>query len=428
MIAAVQVGIYELESHMHRNWVLLSLGLLAPACRDAAPTSPAGALIDLPVLLPVPVRMDLGTFGGPSSYANDVNSSGTVVGTADDADGLRRAFRWTPLGGMTDLGTLPGDDWSTAVSVTDDGQVLGVSGLSSVSTARGTQVIWSPDGSITPLTIPLVPGATFSVGASDFNAERVLVGSDAGPTQHAWIWSAERGKDDITASVPGRSREGASSEIDADGLVVGTGDEVEGCGAFQSRCWHAFLYSYDAGYRSIGRPAEFPTGHVMGMGLGAGPTVVGSASGRAYRWTESEGFTILPSVSSAYATSVNSDGLAVGAAFDPTLPAYQATAWPRSGGAIRLSPDDPNPQVATAVNEFGIVAGWAAQGNGTNHATVWLVGPVSGAFAQSAALRPTTSAPAVSPMAAARAAAVNTCASDPSALVSRGALLACQNR
>ena len=81
-----------------------------------------------------PVRVDLGTLGGASSYANDVNSAGVVVGSADNAAGLRRAFRWTAEQGMQDLGTLPGDDWSDACCITDDGQILGVSGSSSTST------------------------------------------------------------------------------------------------------------------------------------------------------------------------------------------------------------------------------------------------------------------------------------------------------
>ena len=111
---------------MRRAWILLPISLLALACRDAAPTEPLALIgLPLPVPLPGPVRIDLGTFGGASSYANDINSDGTVVGSADNAAGLRRAFRWAPLGGMTDLGTLPGDDWSVAVSITDDGQILG---------------------------------------------------------------------------------------------------------------------------------------------------------------------------------------------------------------------------------------------------------------------------------------------------------------
>lgn len=419
---------------MRRTWVLWPILPLALACRDAAPTAPV-ALIDPPILLPiavplpVPVRIDLGTFGGASSYANDVNKDGTVVGSADNDAGLKRAFRWTPLGGMADLGTLPGDDWSTAFSITDDGQILGVSGSSSVSTSTGTPVVWSTGGTVTALSIPLLPGAIRGV-VTDFNARGDVVGSETFASQHGWIWSEAQGKFDITANVPGGSREGGTSEIDPDGLVVGTSDIGLRCGR-RPRCWHALLYSRDAGYRDIGSPGDDTLAIVTGMGLGVGPTVVGSVSlpdgtGGAYRWTEGEGFTILSGASS-YATAVNTGGTAVGVAWDPALFVAQATAWPRSGGSIRLSPDDPNPTIPMAVNDLGIVVGWAAQSGGGNHATVWVLGPANGVLAGTA-LRPTASARVVTPTAGAAAAAVNACVADPESLVSRGALLACVNR
>src|SRR5216110_1055210 len=52
-------------------------------------------------------RMDLGTLGGVSSYATDINESGTVVGWSQTAAGWPHAFRWTASTGMVDLGTLP---------------------------------------------------------------------------------------------------------------------------------------------------------------------------------------------------------------------------------------------------------------------------------------------------------------------------------
>jgi len=66
---------------------------------------------------------ELGTLGGETSRAYDVNDRGWVVGHADDAEGRRRAVMWRD-DRVIDLGTLGGDD-ATALAVNDAGQVVG---------------------------------------------------------------------------------------------------------------------------------------------------------------------------------------------------------------------------------------------------------------------------------------------------------------
>ncbi len=67
---------------------------------------------------------DLGTLGGRESVARGVSADGSVVvgGAWNDA-GQERAFRWTVSGGMQDLGTLGGDE-SGAFGVSADGSVV----------------------------------------------------------------------------------------------------------------------------------------------------------------------------------------------------------------------------------------------------------------------------------------------------------------
>ena len=81
--------------------------------------------------------VDLGTLGGPSSEATDVNNLGDVVGAAALADGASHAFVYR-TGRMLDLGTLTGGTNSRATAISDGGTVVGTSGGSSSSGCSDT--------------------------------------------------------------------------------------------------------------------------------------------------------------------------------------------------------------------------------------------------------------------------------------------------
>jgi len=77
---------------------------------------------------------DLGLTTGTESIAIAISADGsTVVGEARDASGFWRAFRWTASTGMVDIGTLGGPE-SVAYAVNKDGTVIvGTSLTSGVS-------------------------------------------------------------------------------------------------------------------------------------------------------------------------------------------------------------------------------------------------------------------------------------------------------
>jgi probable HAF family extracellular repeat protein len=86
---------------------------------------------------------DLGTLpGGDYSQATGINAAGQVVGHAITAADHFHAFRWTPTGGMRDLGGLSGEGdviASGAIAVNARGQVVGYVDFGGVEHA----VLWN---------------------------------------------------------------------------------------------------------------------------------------------------------------------------------------------------------------------------------------------------------------------------------------------
>jgi len=419
---------------VHRLAIMPVVALLICSCNtpdaalgvDGAPEENAagGTLTSVSV-----TRVDLGTLGGVSSYAADINSGNTVVGWSETPAGATHAFRWSATEGMVDLGTLPGDAMSRAVAVLDGGmqdggQILGVSG----DDGRWTPVIWSTSGSISALPIPLIPSFSTAL-PTDFNARGDVVGSDAGGLQHGWIWSDTHGKYDLSANIQGGSSEGSASAVTGSGLVVLT-TAANTC-KDTPQCWRTYLWTQATGYDPLGTPGNDPEANVAGLALNETGTVVGWVASAAtwgatpYRWAAGTGFTPLANYSTGtsgygYATAVSSNGTVVGADFDPASESIVASMWLANGGIVKLSPDDPNPSVAVAINNVGTITGWTALSNGINHAVIWK--PSS--QASGAALRP--SASLTTGVFRSRVSTASAkCLADPQPIASREALFAC---
>jgi probable HAF family extracellular repeat protein len=380
--------------------------VLATACNDSSvqPSLQSPAISSaLEVASPMATvsRIDLGTLGGTRSYATDVNDWGIVVGWSENAAGVERAFRWTLAQGMTDLGTLPGDGWSRAISITRTGEVFGVSGR--LGDNVGTPLVWTPSGNATSLPIPMLPDGARKLLATR-NVLGQVIGTELGLNffTHAWVWSASAGIHDIEPDIPGSFGESYGHDINARGLALGTFRARVCTGETHSaECWHTFLWNSSTGEaRDIGIPSGDNLGRtqVTGAALNELGAVVGwtnfhgaSFSIEPYLWTDRTGFTVLPTfprdvpfAQYGYATSVNLVSTVVGAS-ETQLERIQAAAWPPAGGIVRLSPDDQNPSVAVAVNLLGVVVGWSSLdccGFTGTHATLWKLGPGRGVSPQ----------------------------------------------
>lgn len=142
------------------------------------------------------VTTDLGTLGGPDSYAAAINDSNVIVGTAINSDGYRRAFRYQ-AGTMVDLGTLGGNN-SGAGDINNRGDIAGSADDGPDSALEGRAFLLKPGSSMHDLGRIEVPDAEGTSAALGLNELRQVVGgSVVGPytppesMYHAFLYKCE---------------------------------------------------------------------------------------------------------------------------------------------------------------------------------------------------------------------------------------------
>jgi probable HAF family extracellular repeat protein len=189
----------------------------------------AGAWLTLSLVSQAEVRYavtDLGTLGGSTSFAYEINNSGQVVGSADTASGYTHAFLYGN-GQMTDLGTLGGHE-SLPKGINDKGQVVGVS-----DTIDGQHhAFLYSNGQMTDLGN--VVGSDFSI-ANGINDNGQVAGFNG---QHAFLYS--NGQVIDLGELGGGTS--LAWGINNNGQVVGNG-VVMGLPNIDLSIDHAFLYS-----------------------------------------------------------------------------------------------------------------------------------------------------------------------------------------
>lgn len=184
------------------TWTLIVLGLFATGAKAQTYTA-----------------VDLGTLRAGSALVHDVNSSGQTVGGSGHPHGAgTHAFFWEKQGGMRDLGTLSGGDYSAAYSINDSGVVVGTSNTSTNMHAFS----WTSSQGLHDLGT--LPGSDSS-SASSINDQGLIAGASGG---HAVLWS--NGKPQDLGTLGGATSE--AHDVNGLGMVAGVSDTVAGPRAF----------------------------------------------------------------------------------------------------------------------------------------------------------------------------------------------------
>jgi probable HAF family extracellular repeat protein len=132
---------------------------------------------------PTDGMINLGTLGGDSSGAADVNEKQWVVGGSRTLNTNGHAFLWTATDGMVDLGTF-GGPMSTAAAVNDRGQVVG----SSQDQFTLLGFVWTETTGM--IELPPLPGYSVSEGHLVSNGGYVVGTSLEGNTNRPTLWLA----------------------------------------------------------------------------------------------------------------------------------------------------------------------------------------------------------------------------------------------
>ncbi len=142
--------------------------------------------------------------GGGSAQAQGINDNGVIVGFCYDSNGVSRAVKWTKNAGawtITDLGTLRADGtgFGVAQRVNNAGAIVGYSTREGGNSYHGT--IWHPDGSTTDVgTLNFAGNFAYSqlLGINQFGAVSGYAYATLQGPEHGMYVSTDGRSHDLT--------------------------------------------------------------------------------------------------------------------------------------------------------------------------------------------------------------------------------------
>ncbi len=308
---------------------------------------------------------DLGTLGGLSAQALDVNDLGQVVGYATTAASQARGYIWRN-GAMTDLGTLAGTS-SVAYGINAQGAAVGRSTIGTNSTTHA--VLWE-NGT----KIDLTPGAVSGTSAANaINNARQIVGTAGNGSGFLW--------EDGVLTVLGHLGGGAAyaADINENGQIVGSSNTnivINELGPLV----HAFVWNEGVmtdlgmlpGDEESGAAAINNLGQIVGSSSVTDPLTYATTS-RSILYENGVMVALAVPSSESYASDINDAGMVVGTmrtgVFHSNFDAYIYA----DGVATNLNTLVPSGSglhlvTATGINSAGQIVGWAVDSRNAYHA------------------------------------------------------------
>lgn len=301
---------------------------------------------------------DLGTLPGESySTANSINAGGQVVGQSSRFTTAGHAILYN-AGTMQDLGTLPGGTGgSTALGINASGQVVGNS-----DTASGNEHAFLASGGAMQ-DLGTLPGGRVSYGLGINDSGQVVGEAQTASGQYdAFLYSGGTMHDLGTLGGPYSS----AIAINASGEIAGDADVVG-----PIHYTHAYLYS-DGTMHDLG---TLPGGtYSTAYGINASGQVVGfgdTGHSDMYAFLYSSGtmhdLGTLPGGTQSLATGINSSGQVVG--YDYMASGSQHAFLYAGGAMLDLnSLVDPSSgwilSEANAINDAGQIVGYGISPSG----------------------------------------------------------------
>jgi probable HAF family extracellular repeat protein len=268
---------------------------------------------------------DLTTEDG-SQVPSKLNNLGDIVGRkAEGGEGAPRATLWSHARSKAKhLGVFPGGDYSSATSINDAGEVVGVSNT-------GTAIvpfIWGEKNGLQRL--PLFRGDNCGQ-AVGINKHGDVAGCSSGPNgSRAYLWLRKTGLRNLNI-LAGGTYSRAQDVNDSD-EVAGMSNSPDGD--------HAVLWTKSGSVRDLGTlPGDLSS---EALAINNAGDVVGYSRGpsgmRAFLWTKSDGMEalgILPGGNSSRAFGINDSGVVVGSSTSGS--GDHAFVWRKQTGIIDLN-------------------------------------------------------------------------------------------